>query len=61
MGHAIALQFALNNYHVNLLDNKQTALNKGLQLIENDLQTLNQAHLLKEEPQTILNRIINKV
>ena len=57
MGHAIALQFALNNYHVNLLDNKQTALNNGLQLIKNDLQTLNQAHLLKEDPQTILNRI----
>lgn len=57
MGHAIALQFALNNYHVNLLDNKQTALNKGLQLIKNDLQTLNQAHLLKEDPQTILDRI----
>nr|WP_252898681.1 3-hydroxyacyl-CoA dehydrogenase NAD-binding domain-containing protein [Secundilactobacillus odoratitofui] len=34
MGHAIALQFAMNGYNVNLLETSSEALKRGLKLIE---------------------------
>lgn len=57
MGHAITLQFAMHGYQVRLLDNSQKALDRGLNLIKDDLQTFQQADMLKEDKQTILNRI----
>ncbi|WP_349630345.1 3-hydroxyacyl-CoA dehydrogenase family protein [Lentilactobacillus sp. Marseille-Q4993] len=39
MGHAIALQFAIHGYNVNLLDNNDAAIERGIKLIDEDLKT----------------------
>lgn len=57
MGHAITLQFAMKGYQVHLLDTSKEALAHGLTLIKQDLQTFQEAGLLKENPHTILERI----
>lgn len=57
MGHATALQFALNGYAVRLLDTSDTALQQGMVAIKRDLATFQQANLLHETPATVLNRI----
>lgn len=57
MGHAITLQFAMHGYQVRLLDNSQKALDRGLDLIKDDLDTFQQAKMLQEDSQIILKRI----
>jgi len=57
MGHATALQFALHGYQVNLVDQTQAGLDRGLALIKHDLTTFEQADLLAETPATILARV----
>ncbi|AKV55391.1 3-hydroxyacyl-CoA dehydrogenase [Bifidobacterium actinocoloniiforme DSM 22766] len=58
MGHATALQFAMNGYAVKLVDSSQEALERGTALIEHDLDTFIQAGLVQEtERQAILDRI----
>lgn len=57
MGHAIALQFAMNGYHVNVLDTSQTALENGLKGIKNNIATYKSAGLLAESEKTILQRL----
>jgi 3-hydroxybutyryl-CoA dehydrogenase len=58
MGHSIAMVFALGGYEVDLVDIKEEALRKGLQLIRSNLQTLKEEKWvgLKGIP-TILRRI----
>ena len=41
MGHAIALQFAMNGYNVKVYDREQTGLQRGKELISHDLKTFN--------------------
>lgn len=57
MGHATALQFAVNGYPVRLLDTSDTALQQGMTAIQHDLTTFRDAGLLHEDDATILNRI----
>lgn len=38
MGHAIALQFAMNGYNVKVYDRQQTGLQRGEELIRHDLK-----------------------
>ncbi|KRK97865.1 3-hydroxybutyryl-CoA dehydrogenase [Secundilactobacillus odoratitofui DSM 19909 = JCM 15043] len=57
MGHAIALQFAMNGYNVNLLETSSEALKRGLKLIEADLETFNHAGILTDFPNQIMARI----
>ncbi|WP_125580199.1 3-hydroxyacyl-CoA dehydrogenase family protein [Levilactobacillus cerevisiae] len=57
MGHATALQFAVNGYPVRLLDTSDTALQQGMTAIQHDLTTFREAGLLHEDDATILNRI----
>lgn len=57
MGHATALQFAMNGYNVNLLDTSDEALNHGMEEIRDDLKTFNKAGILKESPEEVINRI----
>lgn len=59
MGHATALQFAMNGYPVNLLDMNQAALNHGMDLIEHDLATFEENGLIKgNQKADILARIV---
>lgn len=57
MGHATALQFAMNGYNVNLLDTSDEALNHGMEEIRDDLKTFNKAGILKKSPEEVINRI----
>lgn len=57
MGHATALQFAMNGYPVFLYDHSQAGLDRGQALIKADLQTMIEAEITTEDPQTILKRI----
>lgn len=57
MGHATALQFALHGYTVNLYDQDQAGLDRGLDLIDHDLATFDAADMLAEDPATISARI----
>lgn len=57
MGHAIALQFAVKGYRVNLLGRSDHSLTRALDLIKQDLATFQAAGLLDEEPTTVLARI----
>lgn len=57
MGHAITLQFAMKGYQVHLLDTSDEALNRGMKLIRHDLQTFQNAGLINEESDKIMDRI----
>jgi len=57
MGHAIALQFAMNGYQVNFLDTSEYALTSGLDKMKADLKTFRDANMLHEDDATILSRI----
>ncbi|AYM02367.1 3-hydroxyacyl-CoA dehydrogenase family protein [Levilactobacillus yiduensis] len=57
MGHATALQFAMNGYPVRLLDTSDTALQRGMTAIQHDLATFREAGLLHETDAAILARI----
>lgn len=57
MGHATALQFAMNGYSVNVLDNSEDALKQGLEKIKNDLKTFSEADILTESALEILKRL----
>lgn len=59
MGHATAMQFAMNGYQVNLLDMSQEALKHGLKLIEHDLETFEANGIIKgNQKADILARIV---
>lgn len=57
MGHAIALQFAMNGYNVKVYDRQQTGLQRGEELIRHDLKTFMDAGMITEKPEEILNRL----
>ncbi len=57
MGHAIALQFAMKGYEVNLYDHSTEGLQRGMELIKHDLQTFIDAQVVTEPAETILKRI----
>ncbi|BDR53837.1 butyryl-CoA dehydrogenase [Bombiscardovia nodaiensis] len=58
MGHATALQFAMNGYPVVLVDNDQKALDRGISLIEHDLDTFIEAGLVPADQRAaVLARI----
>lgn len=57
MGHAIALQFAMNGYHVNVYDRDQDGLKHGEEAIKHDLQTFVNAGVITADPKEILDRL----
>lgn len=57
MGHAIALQFAMNGYNVKVYDREQTGLQRGKELISHDLKTFVDAGMVTEKPEKILSRL----
>lgn len=58
MGHATALQFAMNGYDVTVVDTAQPALDRGRELIERDLDTFIKAGMVKvEDRDAVLGRI----
>lgn len=57
MGHAIALQFAMNGYNVKVYDRQQTGLQRGEELIRHDLKTFVDAGMITKKPEEILNRL----
>ncbi|HAT55933.1 MAG TPA: 3-hydroxybutyryl-CoA dehydrogenase [Lactobacillus sp.] len=57
MGHAIALQFAMHGYNVNVLDTSQKALEVGQRHIKSDIETFTNAGILSESAEQILNRL----
>lgn len=57
MGHAIALQFAIKGYQVNLYDHSDDGLKRGIELMKHDLQTFIDAKVVTESPDTIMGRI----
>ena len=57
MGHAIALQFAMNGYNVKVYDREQTGLQRGKELISHDLKTFIDAGMVTEKPEKILSRL----
>lgn len=57
MGHAIALQFAMKGYQVNLYDHSTEGLQRGMELIRHDLQTFIDAQVVTESAEEILKRI----
>ncbi|WP_044093320.1 3-hydroxyacyl-CoA dehydrogenase NAD-binding domain-containing protein [Bifidobacterium bombi] len=58
MGHATALQFAMNGYDVTLVNTSQEALERGTKLIERDVDTFISAGSLKtEERSAVLQRV----
>lgn len=57
MGHATALQFAMAGYDVKLYDHHQEGLQRGKTAIQHDLATFQEAGLLSDDPDEILNRI----
>lgn len=57
MGHAIALQFAIKGYQVNLYDHSADGLKRGIDLMKHDLQTFTDAKVVTESPETIMERI----
>lgn len=57
MGHATALQFACHGYPVQFYDQDQASLDRGLALIQHDLDTFDRGGLLTEPVATILERI----
>lgn len=58
MGHATALQFAMNGYDVTLVDTAQAALDHGRELIERDLDTFIGAGMVKPgDRAAVLGRI----
>lgn len=59
MGHATAMQFAMNGYQVNLLDVSQDALKHGLNLIEHDLETFEANGIIKgNQKADVMARIV---
>lgn len=57
MGHAIALQFAMNGYQVNVYDREEEGLQRGQKLIQHDLQTFVKAGMIDENPEQVLSRL----
>ena len=57
MGHAIALQFAMKGYEVNLYDHSSEGLQRGMELIKHDLQTFIDAQVVTEPAEMIRKRI----
>lgn len=57
MGHATALQFAMHGYQVNVLDTSQEALDNGLNGIKHDISVFQNAGILSEDANSILNRL----
>jgi len=58
MGHSIAMVFAQGGYEVDLVDIKEKALEKALELIHSNLQTLKEAKLISSNAiPKILHRI----
>lgn len=58
MGNGIAHVFAQNGFKINLLDISETALNKGLQTIANNLDRMvAKEKISKEDKETTLNNI----
>ncbi len=58
MGNGIAHVFAQNGYHVNMVDIKQEALDKGLQAIEKNLdRQLKKEKITEKDKQQTLNNI----
>ena len=58
MGHATALQFAMQGYPVRLVDSSSQALDRGRGLIEHDLDTFIGAGLIsKDQRESVLDRI----
>jgi 3-hydroxybutyryl-CoA dehydrogenase len=58
MGHATALQFAMNGYEVVVVDNAQAALDRGRTLVEHDLDTFVKAGMVNEgDREAVLGRI----
>lgn len=57
MGHAIALQFAMKGYQVNLYDHSEQGLQRGMKLIKHDLQTFIDAGVVTDPAETILSRL----
>nr|WP_179855853.1 3-hydroxyacyl-CoA dehydrogenase family protein [Bifidobacterium bohemicum] len=59
MGHATALQFAMNGYEVVVVDNAQAALDRGRRLVEHDLDTfINAGIVRREDRDAVLGRIV---
>lgn len=58
MGHATALQFAMQGYPVRLVDSSRQALDRGRGLIEHDLDTFIGAGLISQDQrESVLGRI----
>ena len=58
MGHATALQFAMQGYPVRLVDSSRQALDRGRGLIEHDLDTFIGAGLISQDQrESVLDRI----